>query len=258
MTRAVLFDLDDTLFDHRHCARAALADLHQAHEPFRLQPFDLFEQTHAALLEELHVRVLAGALGLDEARRERFRRLFEASGAIQGTDAVALAASRYREGYQRARGPVPGAARLLALVKSRARVAIVSNNLLEEQREKLRHCGLDAWVDALVVSEEAGVSKPDPRIFAIALERLGCTAGEAAMVGDSWVADVVGARAAGLRAIWFNRLRHPRPAPLSGIAELHTLDPPDEALAAIFTGAGTPPGGEPESHQQAGAGCGLE
>lgn len=242
MTRAVLFDLDDTLFDHRQCARTALADLHQAYELFRMQPFDDFERTHAALLEELHVRVLAGALGLDEARRERFRRLFEASGVVRGTDAVALAASRYREGYQRARGPVPGAAALLGLVKARARVAIVSNNLLDEQREKLKHCGLDQWVDALVVSEEAGVSKPDPRIFAIALERLGCSAHEAVMVGDSWVADVAGARAAGLRAIWFNPLRHPRPGPLSGVAELHTLDPPDEALAAIFSGAGTPPG----------------
>ena len=49
------------------------------------------------------------------------------------------------------------------------------------------------------------MAKPDPRIFAIALERLGCAAADAVMIGDSWPADIEGARAAGVRAIWFNR-----------------------------------------------------
>ena len=80
--------------------------------------------------------------------------------------------------------------------KSRALVGIVTNNLLEEQQDKLRQCALDGYVDELVVSEKAGMSKPDPRIFEIALDRLGCHRDEAAMVGDSWPADVAGAIAA--------------------------------------------------------------
>ncbi|MGH9371872.1 MAG: HAD family hydrolase, partial [Vicinamibacterales bacterium] len=122
----------------------------------------------------------------------------------------------------------------LRLVRERARVGIVSNNLLDEQQDKLRHCGLHALVDELVVSEEAGVSKPDPGIFEIALQRLGCPAEEAVMVGDSWAADVIGAISAGIRPIWFNPMGKRAPDPDASVMELRTLDPPDMAMAMIF------------------------
>ena len=232
--KAVLFDLDDTLFDHRQCARLALGELHRAHAAFRQHAFADFERMHAALLEELHHRVMTGELPLDQAREERFRRLFQASGILPGDEVVSAAAAAYRDGYRRVRQPVAGAAHLLARVKERARVGIVSNNLLEEQQEKLRHCELDAHVDVLVVSEEAGASKPDPEIFRIALARLGCAASDTVMVGDSWAADVIGARDAGIRAIWFNPLRKPAPDPAAGIKELSSLEPPGRALSLIF------------------------
>jgi putative hydrolase of the HAD superfamily len=234
LIRAVLFDLDDTLFDHRQCARLALSDLHRAHDAFQTTPFAEFERLHAAFLEELHQRVIAGDLALDEARQQRFRKLFHAVGVTPDEDAVAHAATTYREGYRRLRQPVAGAAPLLDAVRQRARIGIVSNNLLDEQQDKLRHCALDQYIDVLVVSEEAGVSKPDPEIFRIALDRLGCGADEAVMVGDSWAADIAGARAAGIRAVWFNPLGRPSPEPQVEVLEIRTLDPPDMALDAIF------------------------
>jgi putative hydrolase of the HAD superfamily len=233
MVRAVLFDLDDTLFDHRQCARMALAELHRAHASLQSCAFDEFERLHARFLEELHHRVLAGELPLDEARQERFRRLFQAAGVAPDDDMVATAASAYRHGYQRVRQPIAGAVPLLRVVKQHALVGIVSNNLLEEQRDKLRCCALDEHVDALVVSEDVGISKPDPGIFAVALERLGCTPQEAVMVGDSWAADVVGAIAAGIRAIWFNPLGRAAPDPDALIEELKALEPA-EAVAEVI------------------------
>ncbi len=236
MIRAVLFDLDDTLFDHRLCARTALSSLHAAYAAFQTHPFGDFERMHARLLEELHRRVITGELPLGDAREERFRRLFRSVGVQPDEEVVVKAAAAYRDGYRRVRQPIVGAARLLGLVRKRARVGIVSNNLLEEQQDKLRHCGLEAWIDVLVVSEDAGVAKPDPEIFEIALERLGCTAERAVMVGDSWAADVIGALSAGIRPIWFNPLGKPAPDPAAGVVELLTLDPPEAALAAIFAG----------------------
>jgi putative hydrolase of the HAD superfamily len=233
VVRAVLFDLDDTLFDHRLCARTALSELHGAHPPLQTRPFAEFERMHAVFLEELHHRVLIGELSLEVARQERFRRLFQAVGASADDEVIERAAATYRAGYQRMRQPVTGAARLLGLVRTRARVGVVSNNLLDEQRDKLRHCGLDTFVDALVVSEEAGVSKPDPAIFEIALGRLQSTPCEAVMVGDSWAADVIGALSADIRPIWFNPLGKPAPDPDANVAVLRTLDP-DEALPMIF------------------------
>jgi len=68
MIRAVLFDLDDTLFDHRHGARQALAAVRTGHDALiRLDPAD-FERRHAEILEVLHLRVLAKEIGLDVKR----------------------------------------------------------------------------------------------------------------------------------------------------------------------------------------------
>lgn len=234
MVRAVLFDLDDTLFDHRGCSRLALGAVHAAHPKLRQMAFAEVERLHGTLLEELHQRVQVGDLSVDAAREERFRRLFAAAGLEEDEEAIAQVAQSYRDGYRQRRTPVAGARSLLRLVRSRARVGIVSNNLLAEQEAKLRHCNFSALVDVLVVSEETGVSKPDPRIFAAALERLGCRAENAVMVGDSWLADVRGALAAGIRPIWFNPLRLPTPDIEGAAAELRALHPPEQAMAAIF------------------------
>lgn len=234
MTRAVLFDLDDTLFDHQGCAREALAAVQASHEGFRAMPFETLERAHARFLEELHGAVMVGRVPIEIARVERFRRLLGAAGVLVSDDLAASTASTYRETYRAARRAVAGASALLAAVKRRARVGIVSNNLLDEQQEKLRTCGLDAFVDALVVSAEVTVSKPDPAIFELALDRLHVQPAEAAMVGDSWSADITGARAAGIRAIWFNPTGAPAPEAGTAVPELRMFEPVEAAIRMIF------------------------
>lgn len=223
VTRAVLFDLDDTLFDHRTSARAALSDVHRRHAPDT--DFGAFEEQHSAHLETLHAEVLAGRLSIDDARRERFRRLFADLGLPLDEPSVDRIAAAYRAGYVNARRVVEGAAALLEAVKPHALVAIVSNNLLDEQRDKLHFCGLASLVDELVVSEEVGISKPDPGIFHVALERLGVDASQAVMFGDSWAADIVGAAGVGIRAVWFNPYRKAMPSEPANVREVLSLTP---------------------------------
>jgi putative hydrolase of the HAD superfamily len=237
--RAVLFDLDDTLFDHQGASRRALRVVHDAHHQLRHVPFDEFERAHAAFLEELHLDVITGVRGIDDARIERFRRLFLAAGAAEGEVDLPTVAAGYRTAYISARQAVGGALALLTALKPRVRIGIVTNNLLEEQRDKITRLGFASYVDALVVSEEAGVSKPDPAIFRLALERLNVDADDAVMVGDSWTADVEGALAAGIRPIWFNRHWLPMPATATSIAQLHALEPIESAIAVIIGEAET-------------------
>ena len=234
--RVVLFDLDDTLFDHASAARAALRGVHGAHSGFAARAFDEFEVEHAGQLEDLHRRVIAGELSVDDARLERFRRLFAAAGVAADDNRLQQTAMHYRRAYLDARGPVAGARELLAALERHVRIGIVSNNILDEQQQKLRHLGFDRCIDALVVSEEAGVSKPDPAIFEIALRRLGATPGDAVMIGDSWAADVEGARAAGIRAIWFNRFRRapPRDHVAGDVASIAAFEPIDMTVEIIL------------------------
>jgi putative hydrolase of the HAD superfamily len=231
--RAVLFDLDDTLFDHRNSARAALSGVHRAHAP--AVEFAVFEQHHTHHLEVLHEEVLAGRLSIDDARRERFRRIFSEVGIRLDEPAVDAVAVAYRRGYLASRRVLDGAVDLVQAIRPHARIAIVTNNLAEEQRDKLAFCGLTSLVDALVVSEEAGTAKPDPAIFEIALARLGVTREAAVMFGDSWAADIVGAAGAGIRAVWFNPTGKPRPAEPADVEEVRSLAPAGD-VARILLG----------------------
>ena len=231
MVEAVLFDLDDTLFDHAHCARTALDVIRGSHGCFSAIDLDELNRSHSVILEALHGDVAVGRVSLDRARAERFRRLFRTAGVDADDTLAAEAASAYRQAYLDARRAVDGAGPLLEALHSKARIAIVTNNLVAEQREKLRHCGLDRYVDVLMASEEAGVSKPNPEIFAMTLDRLGCPAHLAVMVGDAWENDILGAQAAGIRAIWFNPAGEPPPD--SSVPVLRSLAPADAVLRVL-------------------------
>src|SRR6478609_957454 len=194
MIRAVLFDLDDTLFDHRHGARAALAVVREGHAALAALEMAELERRHSQVLEALHLRVMANEIGLDAARAERFRTLLAGVGVTADSAAVDRAAAAYRQRYMESWQEVPGATALLEALAGRVRVGIVSNNLTREQHDKLRFCGFDRLVHTIVISEEAGAAKPDPAIFRVALDRIGCGPGETVMIGDAWRTDIAGAR----------------------------------------------------------------
>jgi putative hydrolase of the HAD superfamily len=99
-------------------------------------------------------------------------------------------------------------------------LALVTNGAACLQREKLAASGLGGRFDAVVVSADVGVGKPDPAVFRRALSLLG--ADDAVMVGDSVERDVDGALAAGLRAVWINRFGAPGPG-RDGVPEITTL-----------------------------------
>jgi putative hydrolase of the HAD superfamily len=84
---------------------------------------------------------------------------------------------------------------------------VVTNGETHQQEAKLRLTGLDRYLADWVISEEAGVRKPNPRIFAIAAERARMRLANAWMVGDSPEADIGGAAAAGVRSVWLHRGR---------------------------------------------------
>jgi len=84
----------------------------------------------------------------------------------------------------------------------------------------LARLGLDAHLAVVVHSAGVGASKPDPRPFAVALERLAVATGDALHVGDHLREDVEGARAAGLRALLLDRSDRAVPDAIRSLAEL--------------------------------------
>ncbi|MCM0677043.1 HAD family hydrolase [Micromonospora phytophila] len=84
---------------------------------------------------------------------------------------------------------------------------VVSNGAVRQQDAIIRRTGLDRFVADWVISEEAGVSKPNPRIFALAAQRARMPLRGAWVVGDSPEADIGGATAVGLPSVWLHRGR---------------------------------------------------
>ncbi|MCC6698560.1 MAG: HAD-IA family hydrolase [Candidatus Hydrogenedentes bacterium] len=93
---------------------------------------------------------------------------------------------------------------LESLRNAGARLAVVSNWDSRLPR-LLKGLGLSSWFDLVITSAEAGVSKPHPDIFHIALDNLGLDTAQAVHVGDSEEEDIAGAHAAGLRAVRIDR-----------------------------------------------------
>jgi putative hydrolase of the HAD superfamily len=231
--RAVLLDLDDTLYDHSGTSRAAMQVLYGACGALQSRAFDECAAEHARILEELHLLVITGRASVEHMRAERFRRLLAWSGWPPDEPLERELVKQYREAYMARRQIVPGALELLQALRARGMLTVVvSNNMLDEQEAKLRFLGLRELVDLLVVSEVVGVPKPDARIFQAALALAGCGVGQAVMLGDSWQNDIAGARALGMRAVWLNRFGAPHPEP-GAVPELRALAPADEVVALL-------------------------
>jgi putative hydrolase of the HAD superfamily len=103
-----------------------------------------------------------------------------------------------------------------------ARLAVVSNWDVS-LHDVLERTGLRPLVDAVVISAELGVAKPDPAIFRAALDRLGAAPDGAVHVGDSLEHDVAGARAAGLEAVLVARNGAAAPDDVRTVASLTEL-----------------------------------
>ena len=133
----------------------------------------------------------------------RFRRYLDALAGAAGLPRMPDPVFARLDSYHRVHNlwedvpaEVPAA---LDRLRGRVRMAVVSN-ANGTVRAKLARVGLAGYFELIVDSHEVGIEKPDPRIFALALERMGVAPAEAAYVGDLYHVDVVGAVAAGLSA----------------------------------------------------------
>jgi len=118
-------------------------------------------------------------------------------------------ASPLAEAYGEIRTPsvrlYPGARELLVGLRRRFRLGLLTNGPSEMQWSKIRGNQIESLFDAIAVAGDTGIYKPDPRAFAMLLERLRVAADDAVYVGDSLAMDVAGARAAALRSVWISR-----------------------------------------------------
>jgi putative hydrolase of the HAD superfamily len=113
------------------------------------------------------------------------------------------------------------------------KLALITNGPSDIQRGKLFAAGLEDFFPVIIVSAEVGAWKPDPRIFALALDRLGVAPREAVMVGDMVARDVGAAQAAGLWGVWLDRPGPPGMAAAARKADAADYVRPDATIATL-------------------------
>ncbi len=235
--KAVMFDLDGTLMDLKYASELALRDVWEKFPYLRIQDFHEVELRHKDLLEFFHRQTQEGNMSMDESRMRRFKALLSFYKGSDATDEEAIEASAiYRKKYVESERAIPGTIELLHRLRSLGiKIAVITNNAVEEQMRKICKCGFEGLIDVLVISEEVGISKPHPEIFQITLERLGCEAHETIMIGDSIEYDVEGAMGLDIRAIWVNNFKHKNPDP-ERIVEIESFEPLEDILAILLLG----------------------
>jgi putative hydrolase of the HAD superfamily len=189
----VLLDLD-----YAYVKRLLEARRHEATE-------DALERAEAIARTAVDSYVRGGGSS-GEAWRDYFRVLFGQVGAPPSLHEEMIDA--LWEAHQRVglwTVPVRGAVEVVSRLREMGfRLGVVSNAEGRVERD-LESAGFAGLLDTVVDSHVVGVAKPDPRIFAIALERLGARAETAVFVGDVPAVDVVGARAAGIAPLLLDR-----------------------------------------------------
>lgn len=226
--RAVVWDIDDTLFDYTTADRAGMR-LHLAAEGLA-DRFATVERALAHWREITDVQWLRFADGettFQGQRRDRVRQ-FLGTEALDDTEADAWF-DRYVAHYESAWKLFPDALSALDSLAPDYRQAVLSNSSLHNQDRKLRALGVRDYFETVLCAAELGVSKPDAAAFHAACDALELDPAEVAYVGNEPDIDAGGATAAGLAGVWLDRAR------LGGRPELVSITDLDR-LPALLRG----------------------
>ncbi|MCW1239103.1 HAD family hydrolase [Bacillus pretiosus] len=109
-------------------------------------------------------------------------------------------------------------------IKRHFKVGIITNGSTQRQTAKIINTNLNNYFDTIIISEEVGVSKPDKRIFELALNKLNVQPEDVLFVGDDLEKDIAGPQNANIKGVWFNPQKIKNTTKIQPYAEINTLD----------------------------------
>jgi putative hydrolase of the HAD superfamily len=260
LIKALVFDLDDTLYDDETTANEtiratarAFQDRHgidpeafrrklrpTAKEIWYVSPMAEFAKTvGCSSWEGLWMQFYGSDDQAEKMRQwvaayrvqawgETLRRLGVDDGLLDGE-----MAEHFFEERRRRHTVYDDVRPALDSLRSEYRFALLTNGAIDLQQEKIDGSGLGDYLDATVISGEVGIGKPEREPFDLILRRLDISADEAVMIGNSLGSDIAGANGAGMKSIWVNRIGHTNESEARPDAEVRSLDDLSVALQKL-------------------------
>jgi putative hydrolase of the HAD superfamily len=198
----IFFDLDHTLWDFDKNSRLAYQQIFEEEQ----LPIDI--DKFIAIYEPLNLKFWRmyrhNEISKEELRFQRLKQAFDAVGFQTTREQIDRYADLYIEYLPNNNHLFSGCFEMLEALSTKYRLHIITNGFDEVQERKMNMSGLQNYFDVCLTAETAGIKKPAIEIFNQAMQLAGAIPSNSCMVGDSYEADILGGKNAGMHVIWFD------------------------------------------------------
>jgi len=191
--KAIFFDADGTLVNHKECERQALVYVFDSiGASYKNEYQDIFRHIEQTIWDtESNVFVY------------RFKLLFERLN-IHYSDFI-KANEFFKVGLAGATALNNNAVEIVKYLHGKNYLlCVVTNGLVKLQKPRVANSEIEEFITHIMVSEEVGEHKPNPLVFTTLLNRLQLKPSDVIMIGDSIKNDIQGAKNAGIKSVWYN------------------------------------------------------
>ncbi|ELR65226.1 2-haloalkanoic acid dehalogenase [Photobacterium marinum] len=198
----IFFDLDNTLLDHDGAERDAIRSFFASYRNSIIPYPDTPEQLWREITDKHRARWRSGELNFEEQRRARISELFERPLTVAEADQLF---AEYYDIYRRHWRLFSDVEPALKQLHTLSPLAVITNGFNSQQTAKLRETGILDYFSLVMTSEQAGVAKPDPRIFQAAINSAKESPEDCWYIGNHPENDALAAQQVGMKAVWLNR-----------------------------------------------------
>ena len=203
--KSIFFDFDDTLWDIHVNGRDAMAETFEMYKLEKhFESFDAFYDIYMFHNLSLWEKYRQGTLKKADLVLLRFTLPLQKGGIYDEAFALKMN-DDFLEATTTKTRLIPYAKEILDYLSPFYRLFIISNGFSEVQYKKLKNSGLAGYFKKIILSEDVQANKPNPVIFDYALKCTNSRRNESLMIGDSWEADIVGAKNSRIDQVFFNR-----------------------------------------------------
>ena len=217
----VFFDLDHTLWDFDRNSELAFREI------FEKQKIALDIEDFLGVYKPINFKYWElyrnNSVSKEALRFGRLKESFDSLKFETQDATINLIADDYIEYLPKNNHLLDGSMELLNNLKNKYRLHIITNGFEEVQQRKMKGSGIHEFFETITTSEEAGVKKPHPQIFQIAVKKSGAQISNSVMIGDNLEADIIGAHKFGLRVIHLNSNEYNRHSQYPQVQKLNEL-----------------------------------